>query len=271
MRYFISSLLLIGGLFLAEGYKENRTLSISHYHSTLTNQPTIKIAHLSDLQYPRLKIARTNLIHAIEQEKPAIILLTGDTIDRTETVNTTELKELLPLLTAIAPTYVVSGNHETSSGQYQEWRKLIQQSNAILLENDITSLLINDQQILIGGLEEKSLVFPNHELEKLTKNTPRIILSHHPENFEIISKNLPDSNSTPTFIFSGHAHGGQIRLPFIGGLLSPNQGWLPKLTNGVYESQTFPNTTLIVSRGLANSSFPLRINNPPHLIFYQLN
>ena len=64
-------------------------------------------------------------------------------------------------------------------------------------------------------------------------------------------------------VFTGHAHGGQIRLPYIGGLLSPQQGILPKYTTGIYESN---NTKMVVSRGLGNSQFPLRVFNNPEIV-----
>ena len=84
-----------------------------------------------------------------------------------------------------------------------------------------------------------------------------LLLAHRPEFFEIYKEFNID------LVFSGHAHGGQIRLPFIGGILAPGQGLFPKYDGGLY---TESNTNMIVSRGLGNSIFPIRINNPPEIV-----
>lgn len=84
-----------------------------------------------------------------------------------------------------------------------------------------------------------------------------VLLSHHPELFELYAE------SGYNLVFCGHAHGGQIRLPFIGGIISPNQGLFPKYTAGIYRKG---DTKMVVSRGLGNSAFPLRINNFPEIV-----
>ncbi len=88
-----------------------------------------------------------------------------------------------------------------------------------------------------------------------------ILLSHRPEYFDVYVSSDID------LIFSGHAHGGQFVLPFIGGLFAPGQGFFPEYTSGAHNTD---NTTLIISRGLGNSLFPLRINNPPEIIIAEL-
>lgn len=90
----------------------------------------------------------------------------------------------------------------------------------------------------------------------------KILLSHRPELFLIYSHFNID------LIFSGHAHGGQIRLPLIGGLIAPNQGYFPKYTSGKHILQ---NSTLIVNRGLGNSLFPQRLFNHPEIILLKLS
>ena len=93
------------------------------------------------------------------------------------------------------------------------------------------------------------------------KDIYTILLSHRPELFDTyVSENI-------NLIFSGHAHGGQIRIPFVGGIVAPNQGLFPKYTSGKYEEK---NTTMIVSRGIGNSIIPFRINNRPELIVVEL-
>ncbi|MGX6979413.1 metallophosphoesterase [Vagococcus elongatus] len=267
MSNFIPITLIFLVVIILEGVRENRVLSVAEHKITSVKQSSLKIAQLSDLQYPRLRINEDTLIEELKKGQPDLIFLTGDTIDRTESVKQTKLKTLLPKLTAIAPVFIVAGNHETTSGQYDEWRQMIDASDAILLENEIQELEINGYQIAVGGLCEYQIAFPQEQLDKLKDKQQFLLLSHHPEIFESIIELLPKNETFDTYIFSGHAHGGQIIIPGIGGLLSPNQGLFPKITDGIYDSEQTQQAKLIVSRGLANSRFPLRINNYPQLNF----
>jgi predicted MPP superfamily phosphohydrolase len=88
-----------------------------------------------------------------------------------------------------------------------------------------------------------------------------VLLSHRPELFDVYVQNGVD------LVLSGHAHGGQFRVPFLGGLVAPNQGLFPQYDGGVYKSGK---TTMIVSRGIGNSAFPFRINNRPELVIVEL-
>ena len=88
-----------------------------------------------------------------------------------------------------------------------------------------------------------------------------ILLSHRPELFETYAACGVD------LVLSGHAHGGQFRLPFIGGLIAPNQGLFPKYDAGLF---TDGNTNMIVSRGIGNSIIPIRFNNRPEIVLLEL-
>ena len=89
-----------------------------------------------------------------------------------------------------------------------------------------------------------------------------ILLSHRPECFNVYQ------NKNIDLVLSGHAHGGQFRLPFLGGVIAPNQGLFPKYDAGIY---TENGTTMIVSRGIGNSIIPVRINNRPEIVIIELN
>lgn len=88
-----------------------------------------------------------------------------------------------------------------------------------------------------------------------------ILLSHRPELFTTYTASGVD------LVFTGHAHGGQFRIPFVGGLVAPNQGFFPEYDAGLYTAET---TNMVVSRGVGNSIIPLRINNRPELIVVTL-
>ena len=94
------------------------------------------------------------------------------------------------------------------------------------------------------------------EILKDSENDFTVLLSHRPEHLSVYAKHSID------LCLTGHAHGGQIRLPFIGGLFAPNQGFLPKFDAGLFKEQ---NTTMVISRGVGSSQFPLRFLNPPEI------
>lgn len=268
MKIILSLSAAVLVLFCAFGYWTNRQLEQSDFDLPITDLPKelvgLKIVHLSDIHYAHLKLSQKKLLNKIKEASPDLILVTGDTIDRTESLATSNIQALMNDFAVIAPTFVIEGNHEPSSGQYEEWRELMIHSKATLIENESLSLNIGGHQVNLIGLGNRVTDLPAKEKETLANGVVNLLLAHHPELVEEYLTHF--SPTTLHAIFSGHAHGGQIRLPGVDGLLAPDQGWLPKLTNGAYHFDTYPDATLFVSRGLSNSSFPLRINNKPHLI-----
>ena len=138
-----------------------------------------------------------------------------------------------------------------------------------VLDNISIPIHKDDQKIFIAGIQDPSFILENTtqfektlgNLKTNTKNYFTMLLSHRPEKFNAyVNRNFD-------LVFAGHAHGGQVRLPFIGGLFSPNQGFFPKYTSGIYRKFK---TSMIVSRGLGNSTFPFRIFNTPELVVVTL-
>ena len=169
-------------------------------------------------------------------------------------------------LPAIAPTYFVSGNHEWWKGNFEEVEAELMKFGIQVLRNKTISLVANGRAINITGVDDPEawkgdnkiyLNTINRLSQELPKQALSLLLVHRPEHFNDYDK------TAFQMIFAGHAHGGKFRLPFIGGLLSPNQGALPKFTSGLYEGK---NVKMIVSRGLGNSVFPLRLFNYPEII-----
>lgn len=138
----------------------------------------------------------------------------------------------------------VSDFHNTTSEKlYNDLVEEIktQKPNIIVLTGDLIDSRKTDTNVVINFLKD--------------------IISHRPEEFNTyVSENID-------LVFTGHAHGGQIRIPFVGGVVAPNQGFFPKYTSGKYVKK---NTTMIVSRGIGNSIIPFRINNRPELIVVEL-
>ena len=162
--------------------------------------------------------------------------------------------------------YYVTGNHEIweISGYYSLKNK-IKKIGAIILDNKSIDVEINDNVITILGVDDPYEVNVETELDNLDYGEDRfnLLLSHRPELFSLYR------NRNIDLVLTGHAHGGQFRIPFVGGLIAPDQGLFPRYSEGMFES--VDGTKMIVSRGLGNSIIPLRINNNPELVVVNLH
>lgn len=257
--------------FCVYGYYQNRSLDIEYQTIALEDLPQelnqLKIVHLSDTHFERNRISIETLLSEIEKVQPDLIFLTGDLMDRTADLKNIPLAEFGSSLVAIAPTYAVSGNHETSSGQLTEWEKEISQSGVLLLNNKQITLDLKGAQLTLVGVRDES--YPSEvSVQGPLDDMPVLLLAHHPEYFEQYLTSNPLIQ--PDITFSGHAHGGQIRVPLVGPLYAPGQGFFPKYTTGIYDSEQDASKKLVVSRGIGNSVFPFRINNKPHLLVITL-
>lgn len=274
------SLLLILTLlfgFAFYGYYQNNSIEVSYYSINDERIPETfhdyTIVQVSDLH---TKDFKGDLRDKISDQDPDIILITGDLIDRNRTdldFAVQAVKEMID----IAPVYYVSGNHEIASGEYEKLSQEIESIGVKNLDNDFDSLEKEGETIGLVGLEDPLLLTQDEieetgTAEKVIEKTLAtlieesgtdytILLSHRAELMDIYASTSID------IAFTGHAHGGQIRLPFIEGLYSPSQGFFPKYTSGLYEEN---GTQMIVSRGLGNSIFPVRINNRPDLVVLTL-
>lgn len=228
------------------------------------------IVQISDLHNKSFGKEQLRLLKKIEKKAPDIIVVTGDLIDSSQTnisVSMTFIRGALK----IAPVYYVTGNHESWSGIYPELSNQLAEAGVMIMDNNNVQIKESGNVIELIGLADPAFNQANNikaanrlifreQLSKLTEKTGdslTILLSHRPEYFDVYAESSID------LVFSGHAHGGQFRLPFVGGLVAPDQGFFPKLTSG---SHTLDGTTMIVSRGLGNSIIPLRLFNRPELI-----
>lgn len=185
--------------------------------------------------------------------------------------------EFVQQIVKIAPVYYVSGNHEQLSGKYGVLKEKLEKLNVQIIDNSYMTLSKGGDEIGLMSIADPAIqqnegtylwddsgVYMEKNLKKLFINVDtdfNILLSHRPEQF-IVYKDM-----NVDLVFSGHAHGGQIRIPFIGGLIAPNQGLFPKYTNGIYKNDV---TSMVVSRGLGNSIFPFRLFNRPELVVVTL-
>ena len=231
-----------------------------------------KIAQVSDIHCDKVGHSDLSFINKIKNFNPDMIVITGDILDSYN--NDMDIAyNILSQLAIIAPCYFVSGNHELRlPEEYNQLINRMKKLNITHLHNSKLFITKNNESINLVGVEDYNF-FKNEDnlnhranfiktlKELYSSNHFNILLSHRPEKFPIYA------DIKYELIFSGHAHGGQWRIPFVGGIFSPSQGFFPKYTNGNY---VLEDSTMIVSQGLGNSSFPIRINNRIELILATL-
>lgn len=231
-----------------------------------------RIAHVSDLHNAEMGKDNEKLLDMLRETEPDIIAITGDIIDSRNT-NIDIALQFTKAAMEIAPCYYVTGNHEARVYEYDELRDGLIEQGVVVLDDERIELELSCETIALLGVNDPSFqtdyLFGDSEtvmqgkLQEISdeENDFTILLSHRPELFGVYS----DSNMD--LVLSGHAHGGQFRLPFVGGLVAPNQGLFPKYDAGLYTEE---NTNMIVSRGIGNSILPFRFNNRPEVILIVL-
>lgn len=222
-----------------------------------------RIAQVSDLHNAEFGDGNERLLKLLRQAEPDVIVITGDVVDSRNTDVSAAL-DFAEAAVEIAPCYYVSGNHESRIGAWTELREGFKAAGAAVLENEKVTLERGGGAVTLLGLQDPSFGMDTASvLRRLMAGEEgyTILLSHRPELFVLYAACGVD------LVFSGHAHGGQVRLPFAGGLAAPNQGFFPEYDSGRFDSG---GTTMLVSRGLGNSMFPLRIFNRPEILVVQL-
>lgn len=233
-----------------------------------------RIAQVSDLHNAEFGESNTELIELLSEHEPDIIVITGDLIDAGHT-DIEIAFDFVKQAAQIAPVYFVTGNHEANFSHYDQFKTGLEASGVTVLEDEAIQLVHNNEMITLIGLSDSDFTIKgdmfneapamvNTKLNSLIddENSYTILLSHRPELFETYVCCGVD------LVLCGHAHGGQFRLPFIGGLVAPNQGLFPKYDSGLY---TDGKTNMVVSRGLGNSIIPFRFNNRPEVILVEIN
>lgn len=264
------------GLFAAAAgagcYVENNDLQTTQLFYQDDKLPAafdgFRIAQVADLHNKRFGGGQERLLSALRSVKPDCIVLTGDLIDRRRGGGEAAA-DFVRGAVSLAPVYSVTGNHENWSGRAEEVKRFLTQAGVIVLDDRRETLARGGEAITLAGVSDETCQTANRRRDGREVLLPAIgrvlegetgfsiLLAHHPERLATYAKAGVD------LVFCGHAHGGQFRLPGAGGLYAPGQGVLPRYTAGMY---TMDATTMIVSRGLGNSLFPLRINNRPELV-----
>ncbi len=258
-------MLILGSLLLAivlRGFWENTALETNEYIVENDRIPSafdgLRIAQVSDLHNGHMGPDNEQVIAALKAAEPDVILITGDLVD-SRYRNIDKALDFAREAVKLGPVYYVTGNHEARGG-YEELKSGLQDAGVTLLENGKAALEREGEEVLLVGLQDPAFQGPPTEetLKSLTEGTTsfRILLCHRPEMFRTAATYVD-------LMFSGHVHGGQIRIPGLGGLIGPGQGVLPEYDSGMYFLEE---STMVVSRGIGNSLFPLRLGNKPEIV-----
>lgn len=222
----------------------------------------LRIVQLSDLHNAEFGTDNRRLLEAVSAAEPDLIFLTGDLLDSRRTDAAIAL-EFVREAVKIAPVYYAVGNHEGRIPEiYEPFEEELRELGVQVLRNETVVLERDGQQLYIAGIDDPEF-FPSQEeflacLNALCDDEGyTLLLSHRPELF------ADYCDAGVELVFSGHAHGGQFRLPWVGGLYAPHQGALPEYDAGLFSQDS---TNLIVSRGLGNSIFPFRLFNRPEIV-----
>ncbi len=265
-------IIMIFIIFMVYICMQNRWIEVEHFDIKLKNMPTdfqnLKIAHISDVHIPNNVYSFEKLINVLKIEKPDFIVLTGDLIYKHNKIDEVQLGKLCLRLSEVTKTFAVTGNHEIWNNDVKRWNEILKSNNVKVLDNKVEMFKKNNSEVAVIGLKEGCKYSEEFlECKDLKCNVTKILLSHRPEKFDTHCSS-PDS-IRPDLILSGHSHGGQFRIPFINkAIYAPNQGFFPKYSSGHYISAN--NVQMVVSRGLSNSGFPVRINNRIHLPIIKL-
>lgn len=270
---------------------ENNYLSVSkveiHSPKTPKEFKNFKILQLTDLHGKTFGDNNERLIKKIKKINPDIIVATGDMLSVTRDKKESFFN-LCKNIRSFYPIYYSLGNHEVlvrdsnsidEKVWFKEYIKKLKESDINVIDNSRISIIKKNNRINLYGItlplayyrrrftegREDKVILTKEYMNKLIgcakKDEFNILLAHNPLNFN----SYMDWGSDLTF--SGHVHGGIVRLPFIKGILSPEVAFLPKYKEGLYREK---NSSLVVGRGLGNSSIKFRLFNPPEIMVAEL-
>ncbi|MBR0509513.1 MAG: metallophosphoesterase family protein [Clostridia bacterium] len=228
------------------------------------------IVHISDFHNTKNRPLRKALLTSIRKASPDLIVITGDLVDKRRTDIDASVS-FVKSIADFAPVYYVCGNHDVCLDPYELLDTLLRQlkdAGVHVLFNAEDEISRQGETIKIAGVKDPAILHEEQPDdvaimngfldEALQKDEGfRILLAHRPDLLPLYAEKGVD------IVFCGHAHGGQVRLPFFGAVIAPDQGYFPTYSEGVY---TEKDTFMVVSRGIGNSIIPFRVNDRPELV-----
>ena len=255
-------LIVLFGIYLCWGNSSIETDEVTFPSGTLpAGSDGCRIVHLSDLHGKYFGKDNERLYAAVRAAQPEYIFVTGDLVDRGTEEPNAYATEVGAALSAIAPTYYVTGNHEWAAGVVRELEPLLEQCGVTVLSNEYVMLERNGDRIALLGAEDSNGYADQKTVQELADQVRQeqgavyeILLSHRNNHYEQYTQARVD------LTLAGHAHGGLIRLPGTDGLVGPKRELFPQYTAGLYDLSY---GQMVVSRGLGNQFPCFRLLNRP--------
>lgn len=277
-KIILIALILLGIAVVGVLFLMKNELTVMHYEVSTDLSAPVRIVQLTDLHSWEFGEDNQEVVQLVAEQEPDLILMTGDMLDMSDE-NADVVCTLIEKLAAIAPVYYSHGNHERAWEQRNGERlePELTASGAIVLDYDYEDITVNGQQLRIGGyygyyrrphmhLDDPAQEAADTAFCDAFEDTDRykLLLCHIPTAW--LDWGLIDDFPVD-LVLTGHYHGGQIRIPFVGGLIAPYVGWFPEYTEGIYYGQQ---AACILSTGMGSSPNIPRINNPPQIIVVDL-
>ena len=256
------------------GWWDNTTLQVTRFDPAFTDLPAgfdgCRIVVLSDLHGARFGEGNADLFAAVAAEQPDYIFYLGDLEDKYRGPVAGYPAEVAEGLSAIAPTYYVTGNHEWAIGGVPALKKELEAHGVSVLSNQFVTLERNGDTAVLAGIDDPNGYADQKTPEQLAAELYAacgdpfwMLLAHRNDHFagqySLLGADL---------VISSHGHGGIIRLPFTDGLLSTDRTLFPSYTAGLYEEN---GSTLFATRGLGNSGPSFRQFNRPEVAVVTLH
>lgn len=256
----------------------NTELTVANYTVTTVFTNPIRIVHLSDLHSWEFGDGNQELVGMVTEQSPDLILMTGDMLDKSDE-DAAVACDLIEDLVAVAPVYYGYGNHE-KAWERENSASLaadLTEAGATVLDCTYLDMEVQGQPLRLGGyygyyrrphmtLDDEAAIERENAFFGAFEDTDRykILLNHIPTAW--LDWGLMDDFPVD-LVLTGHYHGGQVRLPLVGGLRAPYVGWFPEYTEGIYYGEQ---ATCVISTGLGSSPNIPRVNNPPQIVVVDL-
>ncbi len=245
---------------------ENTAIQLARYEIASQALPEslagLRICHLSDIHVKPEPRDYGPLIKAAASTEPDLITVSGDLVD-SRVSDISAAVSLMETLAQIAPVYYVTGNHEERLPPeiYAEVLKSLEDAGVHLLRDSSELFVMDGVAVNIMGVCDRK--YPDFDLIRSLEQDGlfNLLISHRPQ----FAKEYAEAGADLTVC--GHAHGGQARIPFIGGLIAPDQMFFPEFYQGVHE---FSGRYTVISRGIGNSLIPVRVNNRPEVVLIEI-
>jgi len=268
------ALLLLLSVFISA-----RTFFVTKYRIYAPLEQPLRLVQLSDLHNQTFGKDNVRLIERVRALEPDLILMTGDMIN-SDDPDISVILELTESLSEIAPVYCCYGNHETSWMKHfdTDLRSFLEQAGATVLNVEYCDVCCKGNELRLGGYEgyyRASLMTSGGDKEREEREDLFFADFEDTDRYKILLNHIPTAwldweyrdEYDVDLVFCGHYHGGQVRLPLIGGLIAPNIGYFPHYTKGLYAS--IP-AKVVLSAGLGSDRKIPRINNPGEIVCVDL-